>query len=119
MSEQAGSVSGGTGGGQIRTLAVRMSEDLRMQLDIIAQLTGRSTTEEIRLALEHWIDRTKSDPEVLRKAEAVRTEIEREAQSRRNAIAAIFSTADPDEASDPAPSPAPRTSSRRAKSSDD
>ena len=38
MSEQAGSVSGGTAGGQIKTLAVRMSEDLRMQLDIIAQL---------------------------------------------------------------------------------
>ena len=117
MSEQAGSVSGGTAGGQIKTLAVRMSEDLRMQLDIIAQLTGRSTTEEIRLALEHWIDRTKSDPAVLRKAEAVRAEIEREAQSRRNAIAAIFSTTSPDEGS--SPTPAPRTSSRRAKSSDD
>ena len=117
MSEQAGSVSGGTAGGQIKTLAVRMSEDLRMQLDIIAQLTGRSTTEEIRLALEHWIDRSKSDPAVPRKAEAVRAEIEREAQSRRNAIAAIFSTASPDEGS--SPTPAPRTSSRRAKSSDD
>ena len=117
MSEQAGSVSGGTAGGQIKTLAVRMSEDLRMQLDIIAQLTGRSTTEEIRLALEHWIDRTKSDPAVLRQAETVRAEIEREAQSRRNAIAAIFSTASPDEGS--SPTPAPRTSSRRAKSSDD
>jgi predicted transcriptional regulator len=117
MSEQAGSVSGGTAGGQIKTLAVRMSEDLRMQLDIIARLTGRSTTEEIRLALEHWIDRTKSDPAVLRKAEAVRAEIEREAQSRRNAIAAIFSTASPDEGS--SPTPAPRTSSRRVKSSDD
>lgn len=119
MSEQAGSVFGGTAGSQMKTLAVRMSEDLRMQLDIIAQLTGRSTTEEIRLALEHWIDRTKSDPEVLRKAEAVRTEIEREAQSRRNAIAAIFSTVGSDEGSSPTPSPAQRTSSRRVKSSDD
>jgi predicted transcriptional regulator len=75
---------------QLRTLAVRITEDLRAQLDIIAQLTGRSTTEEIRLALEHWIDKTKSDPEVLKKAEVVRAEIEREAQTRRNAIAAIF-----------------------------
>ena len=64
---------------------------MQAQLDIIAQLTGRSTTEEIRLALEHWIDKTKSDPEALKKAEAVRAEIEREAQTRRNAIAAIFS----------------------------
>lgn len=78
-------------GAQLRTLAVRITEDLRAQLDIIAQLTGRSATEEIRLALEHWIDKTKSDPEVLKKAEAVRAEIEREAQTRRNAISAIFS----------------------------
>lgn len=85
--------AGSTGnGGQLRTLAVRISDDLRAQLDIIAQLTGRSTTEEIRLALEHWIDRTKSDPAVLKKAEVVRAEIERDAQTRRNAIAAIFNT---------------------------
>lgn len=82
--------AGTTTGGQLRMLAVRITEDLRAQLDIIAQLTGRSTTEEIRLALEHWIDKTKSDPEVLKNAEAVRAEIEREAQTRRNAIAAIF-----------------------------
>lgn len=77
-------------GGQLRTLAVRITEDLRAQLDVLAQLTGRSTTEEIRLALEHWIAKSKSDPSVLKKAEAVKAEIEREAQTRRNAIAAIF-----------------------------
>jgi hypothetical protein len=79
-----------TGTGQLRTLAVRITEDLRAQLDIVAQLTGRTTTEEIRLALEHWIEKTKSDPEIQKKAEVIRAEIEREAQTRRNAIAAIF-----------------------------
>lgn len=78
------------GAGQLRTLAVRISEDLRAQLDVVAQITGRSTTEEIRLALEHWIEKTKSDPATLQKAEAVRAEIERTAQTQRNAIAAIF-----------------------------
>lgn len=90
MSEHTTPVNTGSGG-QLKTLAVRITEDLRAQLDIIAQLTGRSATEEIRLALEHWIDRTKSDPAVLKKAEAVRADIERDAQTRRNAIAAIFS----------------------------
>jgi len=80
-----------TGTPQLRTLAVRITEELRAQLDIIAQLTGRTATEEIRLALEHWIDKTKSDPVVLKKAESVRAEIEREAETRRQAIAAIFS----------------------------
>lgn len=79
------------GPSQLRTLAVRITEDLRAQLDVIAQLTGRSATEEIRLALEHWIETMKSDPAVLTKAEKVRAEIEREAQTRQKAIAAIFS----------------------------
>lgn len=90
MSEQGRPTTGGSG--QLRTLAVRITEELRAQLDVIAQLTGRTATEEIRLALEHWIDKTKSDPAVFKKAEAVRAEIEREAETRRQAIAAIFSS---------------------------
>ncbi|WP_082809216.1 ribbon-helix-helix protein, CopG family [Tsukamurella tyrosinosolvens] len=83
--------SAGAGfGGPVKPLAVRLPEDLRAQLDVLAQLTGRSTTEEIRAALEHWVEKSKSDPAVLKQAEAVKAEIEREAQTRRNAIAAIF-----------------------------
>jgi len=118
MSEPTSPASAGTGG-QMRTLAVRITEELRAQLDIIAQLTGRSATEEIRLALEHWIDKIKSDPAVLMKAEAVRAEIERDAQTRRNAIAAIFSgdgTSGDDGAVASVP---PRTTPRRGKSSDE
>lgn len=76
--------------GPLRTLAVRMSDDLRAQLDVIAQLNDRTVTEEIRIALESWIERSKNDPSVLARAETVRAEIEREAQVKRNAIAAIF-----------------------------
>jgi predicted transcriptional regulator len=101
-------------GSQLRTLAVRITEDLRAQLDVVAQITGRSTTEEIRLALEHWIEKTKSDPATLQKAEAVRAEIERNAQTQRNAIASIFGgdgTAT-DETQEDAPS---RPATRRGK----
>ncbi|WP_073845023.1 hypothetical protein [Amycolatopsis sp. CB00013] len=87
MSEPTGTPAGP---GQLKTLAVRITEDLRAQLDIVAQLTGRSATEEIRLALEHWIEKTKADPVILKKAQAVRAEIERKAQTERAAIAAIF-----------------------------
>jgi uncharacterized membrane-anchored protein YjiN (DUF445 family) len=75
---------------QMRTLAVRITDELRAQLDVIAQLNDRSVTEEIRLSLEDWIERSKSDPNVLKRAETVRAEIEREAQTKRNAIEAIF-----------------------------
>ncbi|MFT4259499.1 hypothetical protein [Microbacterium sp.] len=81
--------------GPLRTLAVRITDGLRAQLDVIAQLNNRSVTEEIRLALESWIEASKSDPKVLQRAETVRAEIEREAQTKQSAIEAIFGAAGP------------------------
>ena len=74
----------------MRNLAVRMTDDLRAQLDVIAQLNDRSVTEEIRIALEAWVETSKSDPKVLERAETVRAEIEREAKTKQSAIEAIF-----------------------------
>lgn len=83
---------GYSAGSSIRPLSVRMTEDTRAQLDIIAQLNDRSVTEEVREALEHWIEKSKSDPKVLQRAEVVRAEIEREAATKRGAIESIFDT---------------------------
>ncbi len=93
MSESATpapSSANGLGYGPIKTLAVRLNESTRAQLDIIAQLNDRTVTDEIRLAIEAWIEKTKSDPSVLQRAQSVRDEIEREATTKRDAIAAIF-----------------------------
>jgi hypothetical protein len=76
----------------MRTLAVRITDDLRAQLDVIAQLNDRSVTEEIRIGLEQWIEASKADPKVLERAASVRADIEREAETKRNAISAIFDT---------------------------
>lgn len=73
-------------------LAVRLNESTRTQLDIIAQLNDRTVTDEVRLAIEAWIDKTKADPAIQRRAKDVRDEIEREAAGKRDAIAAIFSS---------------------------
>lgn len=51
---------------QMRTLAVRITDDLRARLDVIAQLNDRSVTEEIGMALEGWVETSKSDPAVAR-----------------------------------------------------
>jgi predicted DNA-binding protein len=75
-----------------RTLAIRIPDDVRSQLDFIAQLSSRSVSEEIRLAIQHWIETCRKDPQILGRAEAVRDEIERDAASRRDAIAAFFPT---------------------------
>ena len=74
----------------MRTLAVRMSEDERAQLDILADLNDRTVTDEVRAAIDAWIERSKSDPKVLALADHAREQIEREASVRRGAIAAIF-----------------------------
>ena len=76
--------------GPIRPLSIRITDGLRAQLDVIAQLNDRSVTEEIRIALEAWVETSKSDPKVLQRAETVRAEIEREAKTKQSAIEAIF-----------------------------
>jgi len=100
---------------QMKPLPVRLSEDVRAQLDILAQLNDRSATEEIRLAIEAWIERSKSDPTIQQRAEYARAEIERAAATQRNAIAAIFDA--PDRAAEEKRSPAstPAASARTAK----
>ena len=90
MSESTGGNANTQGYGAVKTLAVRIGEATRAQLDIIAQLNDRTVTDEIRLAIELWIDRTKADPSTQRRAEDVRAQIDREAATKRDAIAAIF-----------------------------
>lgn len=90
MSENTPAASTSAAPSPVRTLAVRIADDLRAQLDVIAQLNDRSVTEEIRIALESWVQTSKSDPKVLARAETVRAEIEREAKTKQGAIEAIF-----------------------------
>lgn len=87
MSENSPS---GYGSAAYKVLSVRTSEDTRAQLEVLAQLNKRSVTEEPRIALEYWVEKSKSDPAVLKRAEQVRGEIEREAETKRNAITAVL-----------------------------
>lgn len=86
---------------EIRPLSVRMRDSVRAQLAVLAQLNNRSVTEETRLALEHWVEKAKTDPSLKERADRVRAEIDREvelkrrsaerdAEHRRQAIAAVL-----------------------------
>ena len=90
MSESNPAASIEAANGPARPLPVRVTDGLRAQLDIIAQLNSRSLTEEIRVALEAWVATSRADPKVLERAEAVRAEIDREARTKQSAIEAIF-----------------------------
>ena len=79
-------------GGKVKTLAIRLEPDVHAQLSLIAQLKSSTITDEIRTAIEAHIEVTKATPELAGKADSVLEEIEREAASRREAIATLFGT---------------------------
>jgi predicted transcriptional regulator len=76
-----------------KTLGIRLDEDLHARLSFIAQLTGSTLSDEIRRAIEARVVAAQDDPELGARAEAVRAEIEREAQARQQAIAGFFGKA--------------------------
>lgn len=88
-----------------KTLGVRLGEEVHAQLSFIAQLKGTSITEEIRQSIEARVLAAQDDPELIERAEAVRTQIEREAAARRDAIAGFFGKAAVADAAKPATKP--------------
>jgi len=75
---------------RVKTLGVRIEEELHAQLTFIAQLQGSTIADEIRRSIEARVQAAQSDPELIARAEAARAEIEREAQARQQAIAGLF-----------------------------
>jgi hypothetical protein len=74
----------------MKTLGIRLEDELHAQLSVLAQLAESSITDEIRLAIERHVETRRTDPELTLRAQAVREEIDREAQLRQNAIATLF-----------------------------
>lgn len=68
MSENEPPELSATALGPIRPLSIRITDGLRAQPDVIAQLEGPSVTEDICLALEAWVETSKSDPKMLHRA---------------------------------------------------
>ena len=90
--------------GKVKTLAIRLDPELHAQLQVIAQLNGGTITDEIRKAIEAHVETMRSAPELAAQASAVLDDIDREAETRRGAIAALFGD-----------NPAPPTRSRGRK----
>lgn len=87
----------------MKTLGIRLEDDVHAQLSVLAQLAETSITDEIRQAIEEHLEAKRSDPELTQRAQAVRDEIEREAQTRRAAIATLFGPTGAPEAERSAP----------------
>ena len=76
----------------LKTIAVRVEEDMHTQLRFIAQLSGTSIADEIRRAIDTRITTAQDDPDLVARAQEVREEIEREAAARSAAIAGFIGT---------------------------
>ncbi len=105
--------NGTTGKAGVKTLAIRLEPDLHAQLSLIAQLRGATITDEIKAALEAHITAAKSLPELAGRADAVLDDIERDATTRRNAIATLFGTTEPEPTATEPDGDADNTSSAR------
>lgn len=78
----------------MKTIAIRLEDELHAQLSVLAQLQDTSLTDEIRQAIEAHLERTRNNPELANRAQAVLDDIERDAQARQAAIATLFGPAD-------------------------
>ncbi|MBV9823351.1 MAG: hypothetical protein JO144_14020 [Actinobacteria bacterium] len=93
----------------VKTLGIRFQPALHTQLSVIAQLRGHSIQDEVIAAVEAHVEQAKADPELLGRIQAAIADIDRDAASRRDALAALFSTAEPtaEAAGEAAGQPAP------------
>jgi predicted transcriptional regulator len=72
----------------MKTMAIRLEDDLHAQLNVIASLEEQTITDIIRASILAYIDGHKDA--LSSKADAALEEIERDAEARRQAIASLF-----------------------------
>ena len=74
----------------MKTLAIRLEDDVHAQLSVLAQLEELTITDAIREAIEEFIETRRYRPELTARADAALADIERDATTRREAIAALL-----------------------------
>ncbi|MCA1670746.1 MAG: hypothetical protein LC799_00585 [Actinobacteria bacterium] len=75
---------------KVKTLGIRLPDELHTQFVLVAQLDGLSLTDAIRRAVELYVQTKRSEGDFAERATAALEEIEREAASRRSAIEGLF-----------------------------
>lgn len=75
---------------KVKTLGIRLPDELHTQFVLVAQLDGLSLTDAIRRAVELYVETKRSEGDFAQRAAAALEEIEREAASRRSVIQALF-----------------------------
>ncbi|MFL6163280.1 MAG: hypothetical protein ACJ74U_13755 [Jatrophihabitantaceae bacterium] len=76
--------------GSVKTLAVRLPDELHAQLVLVAGLDGVSLAEAIRTAVEDSIGRRRDNGELAAQAQAALEQVDREVTTRRAALQALL-----------------------------
>lgn len=79
---------------KVKTLGIRLPDELHTQFVLVAQLDGLSLTDAIRKAVELYVATKRNEGDFAQRAAAALEEIEREAASRRSVIQALFGSDD-------------------------
>ncbi|MDT5024272.1 MAG: hypothetical protein QOE61_698 [Micromonosporaceae bacterium] len=74
----------------VKTLGIKLPDELHAQLVLIAQLDSLSLTDAIRQAIDYYIERKRGEGNLAERAAQALGEIEREAAMRRDALQALF-----------------------------
>jgi len=74
----------------MKTLAVRLDDELHARIGMLSKLSGMTVTDTIRTAIERHLDTLANDPAITAKAEELRAEIEKDAELQRQALSALF-----------------------------
>jgi predicted DNA-binding protein len=75
---------------KVKTLGIRLPDELHTQFVLVASLDGLSLTDAIRKAVELYVETKRSEGDFAERATAALEEIEREAATRRSAIEGLF-----------------------------
>jgi predicted transcriptional regulator len=91
----------------MKTVAIKVEDDLHAQLLLVAQLEGTTLTDVIRQAVEQYVEGLKTGDGLASKAQALLDEIERDVATRREAVRSLLGQQKPEAA--PSPKPSRRT----------
>lgn len=95
----------------MKTLAIRLDDDMANQLAVVAQLEGTSLVELIRQAVAELLAAKRGSGELGRRAADILAEIDQDAEARKTAITELFG-----DLSEPNQPPEPRPTKGRPRS---
>ena len=79
----------------VKTLAIRLPDELHAQLVLVASLEDQSLTDTIRQAIEELIERKRADGDLAAQAAKALEEMEQETQARKQALQALLGPSGP------------------------